>query len=205
MFTLRDLEQLKWLYRMTQTKIKVEAISLIHDTWNRIIVLCGLYDFHFCTRIACVWPRNVLKSHMQAIFFFEVTRLVETEFEDTLKIFEVSLRLWNISKTLLLVTLLPKSWQFRGSVILKTSSLTVMERRTMLQWQCLTSDQDEPFCMQQCDQFCTTPDLRVLLRDNAGVCGSLFIYGDAVYPPPHDIGKSWWTYGKAWKAAGLHR
>ena len=36
-----DLEQLKWLYRMTQTKIKVEAISLVHDTWNRIIVLCG--------------------------------------------------------------------------------------------------------------------------------------------------------------------
>ena len=80
----RDLEQLKWLYRMTHTKIKVEAISLslIHDTWNRIIGLCGPYDFHFCPRIACVWP-------------FEVTRLVETDFEETLKIFEIFRRRMN--------------------------------------------------------------------------------------------------------------
>ena len=53
-----DLEQLKWLYRMTQTKIKVEAISLVHDTWNRIILLCGPYDDHFCTRIACVFDQE---------------------------------------------------------------------------------------------------------------------------------------------------
>ena len=39
----------------TQTKIKVEAISRIHDTWN---------DFHSCTRIMSVWPRSVLKSDM---------------------------------------------------------------------------------------------------------------------------------------------
>ena len=80
----RDLEQLKWLYRMTHTKIKVEAISLslIHDTWNRIIGLCGPYDFDFCPRIACVWP-------------FEVTRLVETDFEETLKIFEIFWRRMN--------------------------------------------------------------------------------------------------------------
>ena len=77
-----DLEQLKWLYRMTHTKIKVEAISLIHDTWNRIIGLCGPYDFDFCPRIACVWP-------------FEVTRLVETEFQETLKIFEIFWRRMN--------------------------------------------------------------------------------------------------------------
>ena len=77
-----DLEQVKWLYRMTQTKIKVEAISLIHDTWNRIVVLCGPYDFHFCPRIVCVWP-------------FEVTRLVETDFEETLKIFEIFRRRMN--------------------------------------------------------------------------------------------------------------
>ena len=51
----------------------------------------------------------------------------------------------------------------------------------MLQLQCL--DIDEPFCEQQCDQFCTKSDWRmcllmtmVLLRDNAGLlsygCGS---------------------------------
>ena len=46
----------------------------------------------------------------------------------------------------------------------------------------------EPLCEQQCDQFCTKPDLRMcpvamaLLHDNAG----LFSYGDAVYPPLRD-------------------
>ena len=48
----------------TQAKIKVEAISRIHDTWSRIIVLCGRYDFYFCTRIMSAWPRSVLKSDM---------------------------------------------------------------------------------------------------------------------------------------------
>ena len=57
----------------------------------------------------------------------------------------------------------------------------------MLQLQCL--DIDEPFCEQQCDQFCTKPDWRmcllmtmVLLRDNAG----LLSYEDAVYPTLRD-------------------
>ena len=72
-----DLEQVKWLYRKTQTKIKAEAISLF-----RIIVLCGPYDFHSCPRIVRVWP-------------FEVTRLVETDFEETLKIFEIFRRRMN--------------------------------------------------------------------------------------------------------------
>ena len=46
----------------------------------------------------------------------------------------------------------------------------------------------EPLCEQQCDHFCTKPELRMcpvpmaLLHDNAG----LFSYGDAVYPPLRD-------------------
>ena len=77
----RDLEQLKWLYRMTHTKIKVEAFSLIHylkqDHWTmRTIRFSLLYTNRVCLTL-------------------EVTRLVETGFQETLKIFEIFLRRMN--------------------------------------------------------------------------------------------------------------
>ena len=97
----RDLEQLKWLYRMTHTKIKVEAFSLIHylkqDHWTmRTIRFSLLYTNRVCLTL---WGDPFGGDG------------VPGDLEN----------LWNISKT------------------------------------------HEPLCEQQCDQFCTKPDLRMCL------------------------------------------
>ena len=97
----RDLEQLKWLYRMTHTKIKVEAFSLIHylkqDHWTMRTIRFSLLS----TNRVCLtlWGDPFGGDG------------VPGDLEN----------LWNISKT------------------------------------------HEPLCEQQCDQFCTKPDLRMCL------------------------------------------
>ena len=174
-----DLEQLKWLYRMTHTKIKFQAISLslIHDTWNRINVLClcRLYDFHFCSRIACAWPRNVLKSHMQAIFFFEVTRLVEREFEETLNIFEIFLRRMKHFASNSVINFVPNQ---TCECVYVDNGVAAWQCRTFFIWRCR-------------------------LPATAGRAFSR-CHGAA----PIGIMISMMTrhgkYGKAWKAVGLH-
>ena len=174
-----DLEQLKWLYRMTHTKIKFQAISLslIHDTWNRINVLClcRLYDFHFCSRIACAWPRNVLKSHMQAIFFFEVTRLVEREFEETLNIFEIFLRRMKHFASNSVINFVPN----------QTCECVYVDNGVAA-WQCRT------FFMRRCRLPATAG--RAFSRCHGAAPIGIMISMMTRH------GK----YGKAWKAVGLH-
>ena len=154
--------QLKWLYRMTQTKIKVEAISLIHDTWNRIIVLCGPYDFHFCPRIVCVWP-------------FEVTRLVETDFEETLKIFEIFRRRMNHFASNSVINFVPN----------QTCECVYVDNGVAA-WQCRT------FFMRRCRLPATAG--RAFSRCHGAAPIGIMI----------SMMKRHGKYGKAWKAVGLH-
>ena len=124
----------------------------------------------------CVWPRNVLKSHMQAVFFFEVTRLVETDFEETLKIFEIFLRRMNHFATNSVINFVPN----------QTCECVYVDDNGFAAWQCRT------FFIWRCRLPATAG--RAFSRCHGAAPIGIMISMMTRH------GK----YGKAWKAVGLH-